>query len=86
MKIFALEWREDGRCGNEFPLLNGRPAECNPEGGYYCCSEFGYCGSTEDHCNCPKCTDHRGIHSALFIKFSIPFILFGKESVILWRI
>jgi len=40
-------------------LTNGFPAQCNPHEGYPCCSEYGYCGITEEHCNCPKCTDHR---------------------------
>jgi len=56
---YQLNWREDGRCGNEFLLTNGFPAQCNPQEGYPCCSEFGYCGITEEHCNCPTCTDHR---------------------------
>jgi len=58
-KIDDVDWRDDGRCGNEFPLSNGLPAKCNPDGGYHCCSEYGYCGSTEEHCNCAKCIDYR---------------------------
>lgn len=74
--MFTVNWRDDGRCGNEFPLSNGLPAKCNPDGGYHCCSEYGYCGSTEEHCNCAKCIDYqRGINlelsgrSVLFVNF-----------------
>ena len=40
-------------------MQSGLPAECNPQGGRPCCSNFGFCGITGEHCNCPTCTDHR---------------------------
>ena len=54
-----MKWRDDDRCGNDFLLQSGLPAECNPQGGRPCCSNFGFCGITGEHCNCPTCTDHR---------------------------
>ncbi|KAF1983887.1 carbohydrate-binding module family 18 [Aulographum hederae CBS 113979] len=39
--------RPDGRCGAEFG-----GATCDPNGGFgKCCSQYGYCGNTEDHCS-----------------------------------
>jgi hypothetical protein len=38
--------RDDGRCGKDFD-----GATCDPNGAYGgCCSEYGYCGSTDGHC------------------------------------
>ena len=51
--------RSDERCGNSYPLNDGAPAWCNPNGEAYCCSEWGYCGNSEGHCNCEKCVDYR---------------------------
>ena len=55
----SVKWRSDDRCGNEFLALNGLPAQCDPQGGLPCCSKFGYCGNTLEHCNCPECFDYR---------------------------
>lgn len=57
--IPAYLWRGDNKCGsgNLNPLK--LPAECNPYSESPCCSEFGWCGSTRDHCSCPKC--HRAL-------------------------
>ncbi|KAL5247123.1 hypothetical protein ACHWQZ_G019098 [Mnemiopsis leidyi] len=53
-------WREDGRCGVNYKLPNGRPAECNPlhPMGHTCCSDKGWCGKTSKHCQCPGCIDY----------------------------
>ena len=38
--------RDDGRCGTDFDN-----ATCEPNGAYGgCCSQYGYCGKTTDHC------------------------------------
>ena len=55
----SVKWRSDDRCGNEYLALNGLPAQCDPQGGLPCCSKFGYCGNTLEHCNCPECLDYR---------------------------
>jgi len=49
-----VTWRADHHCGSKFPL-NGKPAECNPDGGNPCCSKHGWCGNTEEHCDCSDC-------------------------------
>ena len=67
---FAKEWREsggtqmwrnDGRCGDDYPLPNGTAAECDPDGKNPCCSGGwnGQCGNTTEHCSCPGCTDYK---------------------------
>jgi len=59
--ITANPWRDDLRCGPDFLNAAGEPAECNPfnEFGYRCCSPYGWCGKTKDHCNCgEKCIDY----------------------------
>jgi mannosyl-oligosaccharide glucosidase len=48
-------WRGDNKCGMEAPNPLGQPSECNPYSDSPCCSEFGWCGNTQGHCNCPKC-------------------------------
>jgi hypothetical protein len=53
-------WRDDYRCGDRFPLQEGHtPAQCNPESEDPCCSDFGWCGKTKDHCNYKTCIDYR---------------------------
>ena len=55
------KWRYDGKCGIYFPLPDGSPAQCNPDGVARCCSDSwnGECGNTADHCLCEHCSDHR---------------------------
>jgi len=52
-------WRDDERCGPDYPLADGKtPSECNPNGNY-CCSKFGWCGKGKlDFC-CDGCRDYR---------------------------
>jgi mannosyl-oligosaccharide glucosidase len=54
-KVPPYLWRGDGRCGNEALNPLDMPAECNPYSDAPCCSEFGWCGNTANHCNCQKC-------------------------------
>ena len=51
-------WRDDGRCGVNNKLANGRPAECNPlhPKGHTCCSAKGWCGGTANHCKVKSCS------------------------------
>jgi len=44
VQCFNWKVRNDGRCGPKFGN-----AGCNPNRNY-CCSPFGWCGSTDDHC------------------------------------
>ncbi len=59
-----IKWRKDKRCGSNFLLPDGTPAQCNPAGPLGrknagpCCSEYGYCGGTQAHCKCAKCIDY----------------------------
>jgi len=52
-----VSWREDLRCGPNYPI-NGTAAECNPDGGYPCCSPKDWCGKTDKHCKCDDCIDY----------------------------
>ena len=52
-------FRFDGRCGVDALLPNGAPAQCDPTGEYFCCSKYGHCGNTDEHCNCSDCVDYR---------------------------
>lgn len=55
--------RADGRCGsNGPPLADGRSAQCDPQGEFYCCSKWGYCGNEDDHCNCADCINYRTVN------------------------
>ncbi|CAL4065919.1 unnamed protein product, partial [Meganyctiphanes norvegica] len=62
----VTEWREDGRCGPDFPLAhNGRDAKCDPDSNSPCCSSSGNCGITDQHCMCNGCTDYRGLVASI---------------------
>ena len=52
-------WRNDGKCGESYPLPDGAAAECNPVGANPCCSESGDCGNTTEHCSCIGCRDYK---------------------------
>ena len=47
---------EDNQCGEKVKNPIGTKAECNPYSDSPCCSEFGWCGNTQNHCNCQKCS------------------------------
>jgi len=51
------KWRNDLRCGAKF-LINGKPAECDPEGEFPCCSPRSWCGKTKHHCQCSTCINY----------------------------
>jgi len=55
-------WREDGRCGKKYPLSDGSPGQCDPNGNGPkkgpCCSPKGFCGNTDRHCKCGTCKDY----------------------------
>ena len=52
-----IKWRKDRKCGSFYPLPDGNPTECDPDGVYPCCSGLQYegrCGNTANSCylNC----------------------------------
>ena len=53
--------RSDGKCGASNLLPDGNPAQCDPNGPGYCCSEWGHCGNSALHCDCPKCTNFKNL-------------------------
>ena len=55
------KWRDDMRCGIEYPLPDGNVTECNPVGQSPCCGVDGWCGSTTRYCSCEGCVDYRDI-------------------------
>ena len=55
-KVFPYLWRNDNQCGENVKNPIGTKAECNPYSDSPCCSEFGWCGNTQNHCNCQKCS------------------------------
>ncbi|KAI8510906.1 hypothetical protein Bbelb_118220 [Branchiostoma belcheri] len=57
-----LRWRQDLRCGTNFPAPGGGPGECDPESCFPCCSQYGYCGNTDDHCICGSCVDYGTVY------------------------
>ena len=55
------KWRYDKKCHSaEYPLPDGTPPECNPDGINPCCDGNG-CGNTAGHCICPNCVDYREV-------------------------
>ncbi|CAH1252412.1 PTPRF [Branchiostoma lanceolatum] len=55
-------WREDLRCGPDFPAPGASQGECDPESCFPCCSQYGYCGNTDDHCLCDGCVDYGAVY------------------------
>ncbi|KAI8507151.1 cytoplasmic pattern recognition receptor signaling pathway in response to virus [Branchiostoma belcheri] len=53
------KWRDDFRCGKGYPAENGKPAECDPDGKFPCCSPGNWCGNSKYHCDCSGCVDFR---------------------------
>ena len=52
------KWRDDGRCGKDFPLPDGTPSQCDPEGWKPCCSRDGRCGAGLFYCSCNECVSY----------------------------
>lgn len=46
---------KNGRCGSQTDPKVG----CDPHGEWPCCSNIGWCGSSEEHCGCEGCVDYR---------------------------
>ena len=55
------KYRSDGKCGPLNLLESGEAAECDPNSEYWCCSEHGFCGGTQEHCYCDTCINYRPI-------------------------
>ncbi|XP_035672026.1 chitotriosidase-1-like [Branchiostoma floridae] len=53
------KWRTDGRCGQQYPAPGATPGECDANSNAPCCSEYGYCGASSEHCACANCADYR---------------------------
>eukprot|EP00927_Polykrikos_kofoidii_P021363 TRINITY_DN20234_c0_g1_i2.p1 TRINITY_DN20234_c0_g1~~TRINITY_DN20234_c0_g1_i2.p1 ORF type:complete len:204 (+),score=33.99 TRINITY_DN20234_c0_g1_i2:149-760(+) len=52
-----IRWRPDLLCGSRVPLLpDNKPVECDPASIHYCCSNHGWCGSSDEHCFCDGCS------------------------------
>ena len=56
---FVGKVRTDRRCGSEFPLPDGGPSQCDPDGDNHCCSKWGFCGPDAEHCECEECIDYK---------------------------
>ncbi|XP_078602422.1 uncharacterized protein LOC144876720 isoform X2 [Branchiostoma floridae x Branchiostoma japonicum] len=53
------KWRNDGKCGKNFPAPGGLPAQCDPKSDKPCCSSEGKCEGTYAQCTCEGCVDYR---------------------------
>ena len=59
----AARWRDDNKCGADYPLRTGQPSECNPTGDKPCCNEKrSDCGNTKEYCVCDECRNYRPIN------------------------
>ncbi|KAF8821978.1 mannosyl-oligosaccharide glucosidase [Cardiosporidium cionae] len=68
--LMVPPWREDSRCGRNYPNSQGFPSICNPQGMAPCCSKFGWCGYGNKFCNCREC-----------VKSSLDFMNYTKNAV-----
>ena len=53
------KWRYDRKCGKTYPLPDGTPAQCDPDGDIPCCSDDGSCSLDKSDCLCTDCVDYR---------------------------
>ena len=53
------KWRPDRKCGKTYPLPDGTPAQCDPDGDIPCCSDDGSCSLDKSDCLCTDCVDYR---------------------------
>ena len=62
--VTQRKWRVDGRCGRYYPLPDGTPGQCYPDGDKPCCSDKwdGMCGNTAEHCSCGMCLNYTRIY------------------------
>ena len=55
-----IKWLSNRRCGRWYPLPDGSPAECDPDGANPCCNtRHGRCGNTTEYCADPGSVDYR---------------------------
>ena len=56
--------RKDLKCGSYYPLPDGAPGQCDPDGDKPCCSHYrhGNCGRTTAHCSCYSCTNYTRVY------------------------
>ena len=52
------KWRDDGRCGKDFPLPDGKPSQCDPDSWKPCCGRDGRCGAGLFYCLCNNCVSY----------------------------
>ena len=57
-------WSNDRKCGKKYPMANGAPSQCDPNGDYPCCSNKvnGRCVNTTKHCSCRSCTNYTRLY------------------------
>ena len=53
------KWRPDRKCVRNYPLPDGTPAQCDPDGDIPCCSDDGRCSLDKSDCFCTDCVDYR---------------------------
>ena len=55
--------RADGKCGADFPWIDGSESECDPNSeNLYCCSSQNWCGNSQKHCNCNGCFNYKDLY------------------------
>ena len=56
--------RKDLKCGSYYPLPDGTPGQCDPDGDQPCCSHYshGNCGRNTAHCSCYSCTNYTRVY------------------------
>ena len=60
----SRKYRSDGKCGNYYPLPDGKASQCDPGGDKPCCSDlwYGRCNNTARHCSCSDCTNYTRLY------------------------
>merc|ERR1719247_532862 len=56
-----VTWRKDFKCGPLHPNAYHEEATCDPGSEYPCCAPSGWCGVSQEHCQCMGCMDYRPI-------------------------
>ena len=56
--VASAAFAPETNCGPKKPMPDGSPGQCDPESDEFCCSAWGFCGGTAEHCDCEGCMNY----------------------------
>lgn len=81
-----LKYRDDGRCGSNFPAPGAAIGQCNPffdqDSLGPCCSIHGYCGDGKEYCEPEGSIDYSKAQSFMSVGASVRLVLETKNPIL----